>query len=247
MASSTDQTRPAGGRSVVSASHGQCAVCRGVVHVAAFHMTRRVVVQLCEVHRSVEYLGRNEGWDFTQELEAAWRSHGVASTGRMAALAAHRRTYGPRTDRVDFPGSYSWPLLRLEAEHRFRANEPPGAVIADLRERHGGSDARVPSVQTMRRWFREARWLDTPHRGQTRPARATPRSVGSDVATGKPEDGRRAAGWYTRTGKPPHPLLHIVPLAIRLDVFPPFDAQRYDMSRSGPADDDFGDRWIHGP
>ncbi len=51
---------------------------------------------------------------------------------------------------------------------------------------------------------------------------------------------------YTKTGKPPHPLRHIVPRGMSLSVFPPFDAIFFDMSRQEPADNDFGDRWIHG-
>lgn len=57
------------------------------------------------------------------------------------------------------PGSYSWPLLRREAERRFATGEAPESVIADLRESYRDGPAMVPSVRTMRRWFTDARWL----------------------------------------------------------------------------------------
>lgn len=227
----------------ITADAVPCAVCGEVVHVAAFHMTRRVVVQLCRVHRSAEFLARDDGWEFTQRMEAAWRSHGVATAQRMAALAAHRRTYGPRAQPSRCPGSYSWPALRREAERRFGQHEAPAEVIADLRDRHRDGLATVPSVQTMRRWFREARWLDRPPRRDVsvrRPGRGPRNALGAGEDLGQER-------WYTKTGKPPHPMRHIVPMGMRMQVFPPFDALYFDMSRAGPADDDFGDRWIHGP
>ncbi len=200
-------------------------------------MTRRVVVQLCGTHRMAEFLARDDGWEFTDRLEEAWRSHGVAGTARMAALAAHRRAHGPRPDRSHCPGSYSWPLLRLEAERRYETGEAPDLVIADLRGRHGDGHATVPSVQTMRRWFRERRWLDRP---------PTPAS-GTDEASPDDDDEDRGGGWYTRTGKPPHPLRHLALPGMRMELFPALDVHLFDMSRTGPAEDDFGDRWIHGP
>lgn len=212
-------------------------------------MTHRVAVQLCPRHRDVRYLRRDGGRAFASALEEVWRAHGVASAFRRAALRTHRRRYGARADAGRLPGSYSWPALRAEAERRFAADEPPDAVIDDLRTRHGEDHATVPTRQTMRRWFREGRWLDTDsanagaRSGSGRPPRRRLRpsshSVGgSSVKTVK--------YWYTKSGKPPHPLRHIVPYGARLSVFPPFDALFFDMSRRGPADDDFGDRWIHG-
>jgi len=206
-------------------------------------MTRRIVVHLCRTHRTVEFLSRDDGWEFTDQLEVAWRAHGMASTDRLAALTTHRRVYGPRPDRSHSPGSYSWPHLRAEAERRFGANETPDEVIADLRTRHEDGHATVPSVQTMRRWFREARWLDSPPGCDDNQESRSAKTEGDSTP---PTDGRTRQ-WYTRTGRPPHPMRHIVPIGMSMAIFPPFDAHLFGMSRMGPAEDDFGDRWIHGP
>jgi len=208
-------------------------------------MTRRVVVQLCRTHRSVEFLQRDDGWEFTDRLEAVWRACGLTSADRLAALTSHRRTYGPRPDRAHCPGSYSWPELRREAERRFGANESPDAVIADLRTRRDGDRATLPSVQTMRRWFREGRWLDRQARGADGAGCAT--RADATQARDDADVDRPGPHWYTRTGRPPHPMRHVAPIGMRMEIFPPFDAHIFDMSRMGPAEDDFGDRWIHGP
>ncbi len=152
----------------------------------------------------------------------------MATVARLAALAAHRRTHGPRPERRRPPGSHSWPLLRLEAERRFAANEPPDAVIADLRARHGSGRATVPSVQTMRRWFREARWLD---RSAGREHQA---ADGSGMTEDRPADPADGGNRYTPTGTPPHPMLHIVSPGMRMEVVPPLAAHLFDMSPTGP-------------
>ncbi len=215
----------------------ECAICEAVDGVRPFHMTRRVVVHLCRTHRTDAYLSRDDGREFTDRIEAAWRTLGLATSARLAALAAHRRAHGPRPDRSHCPGSYSWPALRLEAEGRFASGEPPREVIGDLRSRHVEAPATVPSVQTMRRWFRERRWLDrgaADGDGGERTQECDP-----------PADVRKT--YYTRTGKPPHPLLRYAGAMTGITMWRPFDAHIYDMSRGGPAEDDFGDRWIHGP
>lgn len=77
----------------------------------------------------------------------------------------------------DQPGSYSWPKLRNEAERRFAAGEDPRVVIADLRENNADGPALAPSVRTMRRWFTQRRWLDTPP--PPRRTRSAPRTTPS--------------------------------------------------------------------
>jgi hypothetical protein len=98
------------------------------------------------------------GRDFVASLHAVWRAAGIRSKRHEAALSAHLARIRRRPDRNQ-PGSYSWPGLRQEAERRFARGEHPRVVIDDLRRRHTGLPANVPSVRTMRRWFAQRRWL----------------------------------------------------------------------------------------
>ncbi len=223
-----------------------CVICGGADGVGRFHMTHRVEVVLCRAHRDPGYLGRDGGRAFTGWLDRVWRGHGVLTSARRAALRAHRRRFGARPDRSDCPGSYSWPELRLEAERRFAGHEDPRAVIADLRVRHRDDRARVPSVQTMRRWFREGRWLDGDRRarGGRRRVSAERRPRNRLLAAVLGQRPRRT--WYTPSGKPPCPWRHLTVPGMSMDVFHPWGAIFFDMSRREPDEDDFGTRWKHG-
>ncbi len=139
-----------------------CALCAapGSGRVAEHHLTHGVSVLLCGDHRSDGYQRRRDGQDFANELAGLWSASGCLSARHRSALAAHvRRVSRSGADRRSRPGSYSWPVLRAEAERRFAAGESPRLVIHELRAHHAGGDAIVPSVRTMRRWFCEARWL----------------------------------------------------------------------------------------
>lgn len=141
-----------------------CAMCghRRRGPSSLHHMTHGVTVWLCDAHGSAEFQRRHRGTDFVERLATVWEAAGALTVRRFRALEGHvRRVCDVLADR-DQPGSYSWPELRREAERRFAAGEPPGAVIADLRHRYGNGPARVPSERTMRRWFAQARWLGAP-------------------------------------------------------------------------------------
>jgi hypothetical protein len=146
-----------------------CALCghAGRGETAEHHMTHGVSVWLCPPHRTAAFLRRRCGRTFTARLEAIWRANGIATSRRLAALHAHRRRMARPSPRA-LPGSYSWPLMRREAERRFAAGDAPGDVISDLRGRHDDLPATVPSVRTMRRWFTQARWLTTEPNPTTR-------------------------------------------------------------------------------
>ena len=136
-----------------------CAVCVGAGRGprAELHLPGGVSVWLCEAHRHPDFLTARRGRDLVVSLWSVWRAAGCMGGRRSAALAIHqRRLAGPPAVRAR-PGSYSWPALRAEAEAAFAAGEPPAAVIARLRARASGGDARPPTVRTMRRWFREGR------------------------------------------------------------------------------------------
>jgi hypothetical protein len=116
---------------------------------------------LCNAHRSEAFLARRSGLEFTERLAAVWAASGVLTKRRREALEAHVRAIRQGVVNQQKPGSYSWPLLRREAERRFAAGEPPAQVITELRQSYRDGPAMVPSVRTMRRWFTQARWLET--------------------------------------------------------------------------------------
>ena len=93
-------------------------------------------------------------------LHRLWSAHGCLTKPRSRALDDHlaaMRSEPPAPRHR--PGSYSWAALRRDAEERFRAGDEPARVIRELRSRHSGGVATVPSVRTMRRWYQERRWL----------------------------------------------------------------------------------------
>ncbi len=245
------------GASVIDAAAGPepidvadlaCVICGDRNRVRAFHMTHGVVVVLCDTHRADRYLRRGGGRAFTDRLERIWRAHGMATAARLGALRTHRRRCTP-PDRSRCPGSYSWPGLRAEAEGRFARGDDPDAVIGELRVRHADDHATAPSVQTMRRWFREARWLDDDARrpgsrvaGRRRGRRRT--AMVRSHRGASPSAPKRT--WYTPSGKPPWPFRYASLPGMSMDFLHPWGAIFFDMSRREPDEDDFGTRWIHG-
>jgi hypothetical protein len=145
--------------------------------VVEHHLTHGVSVFLCEAHRRDGYQRRRGGRDFVDELAGMWGASGNLTSRHRRALMAHLNAVaraGVNTRAL--PGSYSWPVMRAAAERRFAAGEPPRTVIFELRTRHAGGDAIVPSVRTMRRWFCEARWLVPPDPAGGSPGVASRRS-----------------------------------------------------------------------
>lgn len=150
-----------------------CALCGGPGHEkrAPHHLTHGLVVWLCGAHRDEAFLKLRSGHEFTDRLAAAWAACGDLTNRKRQALEAHLRAVQLATIDRDKPGSYSWPELRREAERRFEAGEAPATVIVELRRTHRDGPAMVPSIRTMRRWFTQARWLDTSS-DRTRPGEA---------------------------------------------------------------------------
>lgn len=154
-----------------------CAICghTGGRVRSVHHMTHGVSVWLCEAHGNEGFLRKDNGTVFTQSLAGMWIASGVLTERRMAALRAHvRQTQFAGADR-DQPGSYSWPLLRREAEQRFAAGHDPNQVIRELRDRHRDCPAMAPSTRTMRRWYTQSRWLEPCPSPTPKPAGRHPR------------------------------------------------------------------------
>lgn len=151
----------------------QCAICghAGRGPRTRFHLTHGISVWLCEAHQRDAFKRRRSGREFAERLAAVWAACGVLTVRRRDALEAHvRRIQTATTDREQ-PGSYSWPMLRREAERRFAAGEPPAHVISELRDTYRDGPAMVPSIRTMRRWFTQARWLASPSTNRRMPSR----------------------------------------------------------------------------
>ena len=103
------------------------------------------------------------GRDFVVTIERAWQAANCLTPKRRKALAAHRdrfrrgRRGAPRPPEPGKPGSYNWKFLRDQLERRAAAGEAVMSIIRDLRERHQHDVADMPSISTMRRWYRQAR------------------------------------------------------------------------------------------
>jgi hypothetical protein len=143
-----------------------CAICvdrtRGKTYER--QLTHGVRLWLCEGHHSIAFMRSNAGRDFAVTLLRIWRAQGCLTRARSRALDAHTdavRALGRAAPRTR-PGSYAWPRLRREAEDRFAQGDNVAATIAELRTRHAGDHATVPSIRTMRRWFADCRWLRFP-------------------------------------------------------------------------------------
>jgi hypothetical protein len=126
------------------------------------HLTHGVAVWLCESHAAGRFVRAHDGTVFAERLAAMWIAAGALTVRRAAALRTHihqTRSAGVARER---PGSYSWPVLRREAEQRFAQGHDPRHVIQELRDRHTDCPALAPSARTMRRWYTQARWLTPP-------------------------------------------------------------------------------------
>lgn len=154
-----------------------CALCAGpgAGDVLEHRMTHGVTVMLCQHHRSARFQKQGAGEDFVEALTALWRAAGCLTQQRQLALSAHNRRVAPVSTDRHRPGSYTWSVLREEAEQRWAAGHPVMRVMQELRQQHSGWTAAVPSMRTMRRWHEEARWLNPPP--QTEPPGAGERTL----------------------------------------------------------------------
>lgn len=142
-----------------------CLVCQLKTRtpVAEVRLEYGVSVQLCTIHASKAFLSMRQGKDFATTIGRAWEAANCLTPDRRYALEAHRdrfrrRPRGASRPQRDRPGSYAWKYLRGELERRAAAGESAASIIRDLRERHRDDIADMPSVSTMRRWYRQARW-----------------------------------------------------------------------------------------
>jgi hypothetical protein len=142
-----------------------CLICQLKTRtpVVEVHLEYDVSVQLCTIHASKAFMSMRRGRDFAVTIERAWEAANCLTATRRDALEAHRDQFRRRSGRRgraerDKPGSYAWKYLRAELERRAAAGEPSAPIIKDLRDRHRHDIADMPSISTMRRWYRQARW-----------------------------------------------------------------------------------------
>ena len=140
-----------------------CAICmgRGRGPRALLHLPHGVSVWLCAAHREPEWLRARAGRDLAVSLETVWRAANCLTARRARSLELFLAGVASAERARRLPGSYSWRALRREAEERWAAGESPRQVIDDLRRREIArpGPGHPPSVASMRRWFREGRWL----------------------------------------------------------------------------------------
>ena len=108
-----------------------CAICArtGAETRRLVHLTHGVSVWLCRKHAGDGFLRGDDGTVFAERLAAMWLATGALTARRTAALRAHIRQMQFAGAARDQPGSYSWPVLRREAEQRFAAGHDPQRVI----------------------------------------------------------------------------------------------------------------------
>jgi hypothetical protein len=152
------------GRGKGPAKHPRCIACfPKSVAGQEVPLKRGVRLVLCADHRDVRFLHSRGGRDFLAATSALFRSLGL--TGRryhdalMAFLDEVRDTARP-TPRHR-PGSYAWPELRRDAERAWRqgASFEDGCRIVYTHEEPITCRLRLPSLTTVRRWWREKRWM----------------------------------------------------------------------------------------
>jgi hypothetical protein len=127
-----------------------------------------VTITLCDDHRDPGFLISRGGRAFLASVSTTFKSVGLEGQRYSRALASFVddvRAMKQPTPRAR-PGSYAWPHLRTAAEAiwavggSYHAGE--GAVL-DLHAPFIDA-VKPPSRQTVRRWWRERRWL-TPRPG----------------------------------------------------------------------------------
>ncbi len=136
-----------------------------------------VTLALCDDHRDPAFIQSRGGRDFLAAVSTVYGSLGLHSRRFSEALRGFVEdvrlmlTPTPRAR----PGSYAWPHLRTAAEERWAAGgtyHDGEAVVLALHAPFRDA-VKPPSRQTVRRWWRQRRWL-TPRPAPPPPPVRTP-------------------------------------------------------------------------
>lgn len=124
-----------------------------------------VQLVLCEQHRDPTWISAASGRFFLASVAETFKSLGLTGQRYVKALrsfvddALGARHSSPRPR----PGSYTWPSLRARLEEVWRGggsyHDGERELVDALRVK--GDDWPMPSPHTVRRWWREKRWLFT--------------------------------------------------------------------------------------
>jgi hypothetical protein len=122
-----------------------------------------VTIALCPDHRDPAFVRSRGGRDFLAALTTTFASlglHGARYRNALHAFVADVLAMDTPTPRRR-PGSYAWPDQRRAAEAIWAAggsyHDGAAAVLAHFTEPLPA--VRPPSSHTIRRWWRERRWL----------------------------------------------------------------------------------------
>ena len=151
-----------------------------------------VQLVLCEDHRDPEWITAASGRFFLASVAETFRSLGLTGRRYGRALRAfvedarQRSLPAPRRR----PGSYTWPDLRERAEQVWAEggayHDGEQALLAVVAAERA-PDWPMPSPHTVRRWWREKRWLF----GNRESAGQTDRAVTTSTSAVRgPGDGR---------------------------------------------------------
>ena len=146
-----------------------------------------VTIVLCNPHRDVRFIASRGGRDFLASIPSIFEAVGLRGNRYAKAVQSLADQVGLRTTATPRrrPGSYAWPGLRACAEAAWASggsyHQGESLVLAafgNVAAEHL-SVIRPPSRETVRRWWRQRRWLSrrpgedgTPPR--TRPEPDTP-------------------------------------------------------------------------
>lgn len=135
-------------------------------------------VALCADHRSRAFLRSRSGRDFIASMCEALHSFGIDNSRVFDGIlqVAHEATRVGGDVPRPRPGSYAWPEVRLAAEGVWRAGGTfeHGVAVASRLCTDLPKGVRPPSIYTLRRWWRERRWIFgdcAPVAAERRPAR----------------------------------------------------------------------------
>jgi len=122
-----------------------------------------VTIALCPDHRDPAFIHSRGGRDFLAAATTTFESlglHGAHYRNAIQALIADVRAMGTPTPRHR-PGSYAWPTQRRAAEATWATggsyHDGEAVVLATFTPPH--PNTRPPSPHTIRRWWRDRRWL----------------------------------------------------------------------------------------
>jgi hypothetical protein len=176
------------GRGKGPAKHPRCIACfPKSVAGQEVPLTRGVSIVLCADHRDPVFLHSRGGRDFLAATGALFRSLGLRGARYQKALLGFledvRRTRVPTPRRR--PGSYAWPVLRRRAEEVWvqGGGFEDGARVVYTHDEPITTGFELPSLSTVRRWWREKRWfLPRPAAVGERPPPTPPRASLDDRA-----------------------------------------------------------------